>query len=746
VGSVYELIPQIPDLEVRDPETGVRRPVANSDVIGLMSPPDYSDVRFARRLRAELKNNVLFTTTVETPGFRGHLRATNIFTVSDYGLSTETRFADDRTDEEKLYWDAGERLRNRNPWDRTILFNLMGDPPGSEPQELLLEEENALYTNAELAGWLGVTQDYLLELDPTQNGFASAEDAARAVVKIIRGWRLVIDPVNGFYNADGELNLTDTGADGLKNWKFWDPTNVGATVIQNPPRSPDVDPPGFHAEEYGINFPEGFYWDYVNRQTVVYIGTNGGTFHAFRGDNGAELYAYIPPDAFGDYALDETPDSRYTLKDFVALIVAENNGIANHQFFIANSASVEDVFLNAQEGGDDQWHTMVAFGRGKGGKFITALDVTTIGDWDADIGNIGDRVNPNDASRLPKLQFNVGNRDGVDDPDDTGSDYDGLGETWSIPVMGNVLAPAPMQDQWVLFTGGGYGCRQDMEGQFFYVLKMEDGTVYKRFAAPNDATAPIDYNGLPATPTLYNPHLDDPDRLDPDPRDYTTRAYIGDLQGRVHKLDCAHADKDAWTFNVFYEFERDQPITAQAAIKKPLGSQVLWVFVGTGGDSRVDADTTTFLAAALTDNAPEGANDPGALLWDEVQVLLPGERVHVAPVVGGDTVFVAGTRSEFDTDLCFRRFMSTLYAFRVSDGLDAFDLDTTTGQAENPLDLGEGKVTGLFFRDEHLYVSMSGSISLQGETLIMGQREWEPKTSGGALIQVLVRGFRLSPF
>jgi hypothetical protein len=383
----------------------------------------------------------------------------------------------------------------------------------------------------------------------------------------------------------------------------------------------------------------------------------------------------------------------------------------------------------------------------QGGKFITALDVTDIGDWDGDIFNTDRLDAAAEPNRLPKLQFNVGNRQGMEDLDGEGGSYDGLGETWSIPVMGNVHAAAPLEDQWVLFVGGGYGCRDTgyNEGQYFYVLKMEDGTVYNRFLAENDPEAPIDYNGLVATPALYNPHFADPDLLDS--RDFTTRAYIGDLQGRVYKLDCNQANPADWTFEVFYELERDQAITAQATLMRYRGDQTVYVMVGTGGDQRIDADMTAFQAVALLDpSLLEGANDPGELFWS--YELLPGERVSIAPVVGGDTVFFAGTRTEFDAVTCVQRFYSTLYALEISSGLGVFDLDADTGDTDNPMDLGESKVTGLFFRDEHLYVSKSGSVNLQGETLILGRPEWEPPESASQLgtVQVLVRGFRLSPF
>ena len=112
-------------------------------------------------------------------------------------------------------------------------------------------------------------------------------------------------------------------------------------------------------------------------------------------------------------------------------------------------------------------------------------------------------------------------------------------------------------------------------------------------------------------------------------------------------------------------------------------------------------------------------------------------------------VFFAATRESFDADTCTRRFFSRLYGLDVESGtVGLFDLETQTAELDNPLELGEGRVTGLYMRDDHLYVGKSGGVDLHGETQVLGSEEWEPKEvpEGTGTIQVLVRGFRISPF
>ncbi len=748
VGSVPELIPEIPGLLINDPVTGPRAAVAD-DVIADTSDPDTTDTRNARILRAQLTDNVLFTTSVETPGFKGNLRATNVYSTDDFGTGTETRTFDDRDPADKLLWDAGSLLQARHPDDRTILFNRRGDPPGTEPLELRLEEDGGTIPNADLADLLGVPVGYLSEIDG--QGALTRADAARMVVQVIRGYRLSVHPDTRTLYMPGcdpatpsscVLNFSTLDEDGNNTWKMLDPTNVAPTVVQNPGRSPDVDPPTYNAAEYGNTYPDGFYWDNLNRQTMVYMGTNGGVMHAFRGDNGAELYAYIPADVLGDWETNETPGSRSTLKDLVALLVADRNGIQNHKFFISSPATVQDIFLNS----DGAWHTALAFGRGRGGKFVTALDISNIGDWDANPANLDDRVIPG-TTRMPKLLFTVGNREGVSD-----GLYDGMGETWSVPIMGNVAAQSPLQEQAVMFFGAGYGCpgSGNNEGQFFYVLKMEDGSVYQRFqTAADEPTAPIPYNGIVATPATYNPHRDAP-RGETAESDLTTRAYVGDLQGLVYKLDCSASDRNQWTFDIFYEFEVDQPITAAAALKKVRGTQLIRIFVGTGGDRRVDSPPTLFQLAALRDIDPEGANNPGTLQYN--LELNPGERVEVAPIVIGDAVFFAASTRSFDAAACTDRFDSRLFALQTDAeaAQGVFDLNTDTSELDSSVELEGGKVTGLYGSSQAVYVSKSGNIGQAGETLVFAEGEGalsipDPIQPTGAIL-VLVRGFRLSPF
>lgn len=711
VGTVREVIP-----------TYTSPTLTDDDHIGDVGPaaPDQDDIREARSVRGNHRDNVLFSSSIEIPHFKGHFRATSIYQVNDPVNPRTARSPDFRQ-----IWDAGERLQNRSPDSRNLLFNRRG--------ETLLRDFDI---NNVTASDLGVGVGYLSEIDGI--GALTANDARDMVVQVVRGYRLSKHPFTGtLYDNNNDINFSEYEADGnTPTWKLYDALAAPA-IMQNPPRSPDFDPPQNHADKYGVGGSvagDGFYWDHFNRRTMAYLPTNGGVLHGFDAETGDEIFGYLPDDVLG-LASGEVPGSRDTLKDLVQLVVAENNGIANHQFLLSGSPTVGEAFLRSDRGGDDEWHTMLTFGRGRGGRFVTGLDVT-------------DPLNP-------LLRFNVGNREGLTD-----GDLDGMGETWSTPVMGNVLTDASRTDedrvdQWVAFMGGGYGCDNSLdEGQYMFAIRVEDGSVHYADNVTNDSSAAIPVNALVAMPRLFNPHEEDT----ADYVDQITRVYIGDVQGRIWKLVTHDEDPSNWTLGVFAELGDDQPITAPVSIVFNRQSQEVYVMAGTGGDQRIDGTAVDFKFVGLIDRDAEGDNtlqyaSGTSAEWE--QAVDPEERVYVAPVVIGSfengsdpVVFFASSRPTFDGNTCETKFFSTLWGLTITDGLAFADLDGT-GVSEN-VDLGEGKVTGLYARGKNLYVSESGGLGSSGSLSVYGDGQFEdglPGGGGGSFsIQVMVDGFRMSPF
>lgn len=710
VGSVYEVVPQYTNTDL-----------APDELLGDIGPssPDPDDVREARMNRSNHQNNVVFATSVEVPNFLGHFTAHNVYQVTDSNAARTARQADFTK-----IWDAGERLQQRSPDSRNILFNRQG-------QTTLLPFTTSNVTPADL----GVTAGYLSGIDGV--GALTANHARDMVVGVVRGYRLSKHPTTGtLYRPDGTINFSTLGPSGQPTWKLYDAI-ASPAVVGSPPRSPDFDPPQNHADEYGVGGTQagdGFYWDHFNRRTMVYLPTNGGMLHGFDGQTGDEVFAYIPDDAMrmapGEMAL-----SRDLLSEFVELVVAQNNGIANHQFTMSGAPTVKDAFLRSDFGGDDEWHTVLTFGRGRGGRFVSALDITD--------------------PLAPQLRFNIGNREGIND-----ALLDGLGETWSTPVMGNVQVAntsgnPDRADQWLAFFGGGYGCDNSArEGHYLFAVRLENGSVYKRSQVTNDQTSAVSYNAVVAMPTLYNPHQQDV----ADNKDYVTRVYIGDVQGVIWKLVTTDFNANNWTFRKFAELGKTQPITAPVALMDDPNNQRVYVMAGTGGDIRASSTNNPFKFATYIDADLDGANTSqypvgSTPFWS--QVLNPGERVYIAPVTMGTVdntaiplVFFAASSPGFDTATCTGYFNSSLYALGLLSGQAEVDLDG--GGADTSVAISNSKVTGLYARNGHLYVSKSGGLgSGAGSLDVYGSGDFsDDVVSGGSglTIQVLVDGFRIPPF
>lgn len=96
---------------------------------------------------------------------------------------------------------------------------------------------------------------------------------------------------------------------------------------------------------------QAFYEEHKKRVEAVYVGANDGMLHAFRADNGIELFAYVPSPMMPNLAHLTSPDYA-------------------HQPFVDGTISVNEALVNGQ------WKTILVSGLGGGGQGVFGLDVT----------------------------------------------------------------------------------------------------------------------------------------------------------------------------------------------------------------------------------------------------------------------------------------------------------------------------------------------------------------------------------
>ena len=681
LASVKELVASL-----SPPGSSPGDPPARRDA--LVAVEGASDAELARvlRLRAEHADNVLVSTGAELGLLRGHLRA---FRTPPGGAVPAS---------DPPIWDAGARLADRLPDDRLVLFHRPGD-------RRLRSFEPGMVTAADL----GVAAGYLRELDGV--GARTDSDAAEIVVRLIRGEELSVHPDTGtIYTPGGVVHFSG----GAGTWKLREGLAAPA-VVTNPLRLPQR--VSRNRQEYEV-----FFTRHVNRRTMVYLPTSGGLLHAFAGDTGEEAFAYIPDDVLGP-APGEAAPGRLLLRDLAKAGIREAPGFRAAlaaRFSLAGSPVVQDVFDRSA----GRWRTALGFGRFAGGRFVTVLDVSSVGDgWDG--SRRLPRLRPG-APGLPEVLFNVGRRPGLSPPE-----LAGLGET-PEPLLAEV--PDAGGGQWLAFLPAGASHPGDDSGEWLYALFLPEGRVRARFRLSGDPSAVIAKNGaiVPAAPWQ-------PGWAASGSGDLTTRIYLGDLHGQIHRLDTSTAA--AWDFRTVHRLGGNHPIATPLVVFPFPGRSEPHLLVVTGGDRRVPGGASDLL---LLRDRGTGVEE----VWR--QRLPAGESPQGKPVVltDGDVVEVVLATGSV------RQETVSCDAVRTSDGVarlrafNGFTGEPATGvlsPSSAVLSFGSGRIHGIS-------LSSTGNMAVSvtqdpGSVLDAVIGDFKFKVRDGALeeIMLFVEGFRRSP-
>lgn len=440
--------------------------------------------------------------------------------------------------------------------------------------------------------------------------------------------------------------------------------------------------------------------------TVVYHASND-MVHAFRGGpcplgtcldgsterGGEELWGFVPYDQ-----LDKLQDRM------------QGQGRSPHTYMVASSVRFSDVFVpgNWSVGAParaylGRWRTVMVFGRGIAGKYYTALDITSPGQFNRSSLDtlppfaIWSRGNPDTQRGLLG-----GAPNGIG-----GADYAKMGETWSVPAMAAVNPVEFGGSQFAMFMGSGYATNPTNadEGKIFYAVDALTGDVRH---APDEAatdstntctsiepgeTCPV-RNALVANAAAYIPVQLTAGFVGNSAASTASLVYIGDLQGRMWKfltnstgLGLVKVQPDLGVDAVFGD-SPDQPIGSAVAllnIAGPAGS-VPHVFWETGNDRRV-IPPAPFKFVAMADVGADGDPTIAAtgLFSEPLSGPLLGFRGTAQPATafnatGLGRVFFIGTKFT-DRNVaggdCASRFDSVLFALGAVSGGAVYDLDSS---------------------------------------------------------------------
>ncbi len=219
----------------------------------------------------------------------------------------------------------------------------------------------------------------------------------------------------------------------------------------------------------------------ASRQRVLYVAANDGMLHAFNGDTGQELWAYVP---------------RIVMPEMHKLAVS--NYDTQHRYFVDGSPSVMDVFFKSV----NQWKTVLVGGLNAGGRGWYALDIT----------------DPNN----PKGLWEV-----CQDSSLCAEKDDNIGFTFGEPI---ITKWAKDTDKWVVIAGSGYNNVSPGDGKgYVYVINIEDGKIEdKKDTGKGDTTTPSGLAHLTGYAANFSVN------------NTAEFVYGGDLLGNVWRVDMSN--------------------------------------------------------------------------------------------------------------------------------------------------------------------------------------------------------------
>jgi hypothetical protein len=485
---------------------------------------------------------------------------------------------------------------------------------------------------------------------------------------------------------------------------------LGAIVSSTPAvlDPPSLDPPP------DAEYPP-FAVELARRRSLIFVGANDGMLHAFDARTGVEVWAYVPFNLLPKLKALET-----------------GQAVGSFAYFVDSSPKVADVKVGGQ------WRSYLLFGQGPGGTFYQALDVTlkdmavTLQDNNDDSTTMVSffsqptriplvwsfpRLNNFDSS-LPPYGDVAAWATGVDKT---------VGETWSDPAVGQIQSS---DSDWIALVGSGFLPRSrelapnrlgTKAGTTFYLLKMEDGSVFdSRNVGDDNVAENLDNCAVSGDcRRMKNALQADPVATGPTNTRYITKAYIGDLDGRVWRFDLGLGTGGTPQFTgspmKLFDAGATQPLFASMASVNVGGTQD-YLFFASGSDALPSAGVSqSYKLYGVLDTNSIGAAKFSIDL-EAVDGAAGDEKPSTFPAVAGDIVFFT-TSTFYPTTPC-RLPTANLYAVTFIGGA-AYDTNNTGSvnktDSTKVRSVEGGRATAPFVVDQHLVFGAGGKVEILGD-------------------------------
>ncbi|MDB4928064.1 MAG: Type fimbrial biosis protein PilY1 [Myxococcaceae bacterium] len=300
------------------------------------------------------------------------------------------------------------------------------------------------------------------------------------------------------------------------------------------------------------------------REPMIYVGSNDGVLHAFNADTGEEAWGFVPPYLVPNLR-NGYPSTRTQGVD--------GTPVVKEVYYERSNASLTD---------DTNWHTVLVVGLRAGGGAYVGMDVT-------------DPYNPQFLWQFTDLDLQVS------------SGTPAIGTVYYAPNGGNPVeravaflpggagelaasctptAAARLARPNTLMTGWSSGrgarrpyvrCWNGNQGRFFYVVDLKTGALIRKIGAlptsiPYDPSTPAMALATSPAPT-HSPIVGAPALYNGFAGVVTTRAYVGDADGSLWRVDMSSTNPANWwmgdAFDLFWDrgYNSGQPI-----IERPVTS------------------------------------------------------------------------------------------------------------------------------------------------------------------------------
>lgn len=362
----------------------------------------------------------------------------------------------------------------------------------------------------------------------------------------------------------------------------------------------------------------------VNRQPMVYVGTNAGMVHGFNADTGAEVLAYVPSVLVPKLAKLTHPGYK-------------------HEPFVDGPLAASEAYAK------NAWRTVLTGGYGGGARGVYALDVTDPTAFAAD--NVLWEFSASDDADMGYV----------------------TGRPLIVPMQ--ITQGSSVQTQWFVVTASGMnsygdGAAGDTAHGYLFFLSLDKpagvswqlGSNYYKVQIPLDSTS-MAPNGLAQPGGVY-------DRLG-----VLRRLYVGDLRGNLWRVDTLLSDPAQWSvayastplFSARDVNGLSQPITTPPVIAYGPGNGYMVLF-GTGQLLAKEDNIGRAPAAGVT---PFDGQTFYAV-WDDLQQTVSGraklaERIATVPS-GAASASVTGSSFQFGNGASQRRGWYVDLPSGASDG------------------------------------------------------------------------------